>query len=93
MATTESIADRGTAEEGIEHLACGCSVSAPTRTSGSRVLSRCNEADGLWRELREVRDEMRAGTDRGEKVGHKRRIDAFARARADYQRHVFGEVS
>lgn len=73
---------------------CGCVVAAATRARGRRVIERCAEGQRLWDELRARRDEMQADELRlpGWRVGHKARRDAFAQARDEYHRHVFGEV-
>lgn len=72
----------------LEERDCGCVVASATRSRGSRVLERCVEGERLWGELRSRRDEMEAGEGRGERKGHKARIDAFAAARAEHARHV-----
>jgi hypothetical protein len=84
-------AEAHTAHPEITKLACGCSVRLATRTSGRRVISRCVDAEKLWSELIEARDEMQAIRVSGKRVGKKPAIDAFAAARDAHHAHAFGE--
>ena len=67
---------------------CGCVVAPATKGRGRYVVSRCEEGERLWDELRCRRDELEAGERRGGRKGHKARIDAFALARDEHARHV-----
>ena len=81
-----------TAREGTPGAAvargCGCLVVPTTRARGGHVVERCAEGERLWEALRARRDEMQEAEGRGERKGHKARIDAFAGARAEHARHV-----
>ncbi len=81
-------------------LPCGCAVMAATKSRGRYVLSRCEEGERLWSELREARDDRQESLDyrahgrgRGARTREGREIrDRFAAARDEYHVHVFGAV-
>lgn len=71
-----------------ERLFCGCMLVADPDGNGQRAEVKCKEAAILWSELVKARDELNEAEDRGEKAGHKNRLDAFRAARERYHAHV-----
>ncbi len=63
-------------------------MTAPTvATCGCEPDSRCEEAQRLWDELIEARDQLRANERSGSRVGRKPAIDEFAHRRDAFHEH------
>jgi hypothetical protein len=95
---TEGIEGKGKGTS--EPISCGCVVAPATKSRGRQVLTRCEEGERLWSELRSARDARFESLDhathgrrRGARTREGREIlDRFLGARDTYQLHVFGEV-